>query len=778
MTASASPTTSLTSFAQLFDREINNQIIQEIEIPLIQRDYAQGRETETVKRIREKFIDALYKALLPDSAPIDLDFVFGDVNKLGKFYPLDGQQRLTTLFLLHCYLAWRINSPFQDQAWTKFSYATRPSARDFCAFLVSCQPDFSEQLSLWLKDESDYLPTWQYDPTIQSMLVVLDSLHGQFEKVEQSDIKIAWNRLIDKENPAIRFHILPMEANKLTDDLYIKMNSRGKPLTEFENFKAHFEDVLTKSHPEQASEFAKKVDTDWSDILWTYRGEDNLIDDEFMRYFRFVTEVCAWNAGIEFDSTIRHDDLAEKVYSGSALKAVENLKFLFDAFDIWNGKIVKDEFEKILTTQSAGTSTPLCMFNSFDEEGVDLFHACCRHYREETRKWSLAHTLLLYAVLLKFIHKIEESDFSKRLRIVRNLVQASSDEIREEKNRNNMPNLLADVVQIIVHDDLSKVGTFNKAQIENEKNKATMLASMPTFEESLHTLEDHDLLRGGLTVFDFDNTKFKQRAETFITMFGSPPYDSFKLITGALLATGDYSRKEPRFANFGAPKRVDVWRELFRGKTKESTHPVSIPLMALLDTVAAGTSLQGVINAYINNPSTLKDWRYYFVKYETMREGASGRYTISSSGYQVCMLNKERMSSYYHDAYLLAMVKQSAIPKNKIANQDCVFYGYETNPRKLILNSGLEIQCVDKGWEITNVPTEPTQQAILTNICTGYGISSTGSSYLYEIDQVNGIDTEDRIEKAALLLADLVNKCNDLQSKTHESAISVIFDSN
>lgn len=758
MTTSAPELYSLTSFSKLFGRGTDELTIKAIEIPLIQRDYVQGRQTEVVNRIRENFIKALCDGLKPDATPVDLDFVFGDVQKDGSFSPLDGQQRLTTLFLLHCYLNWRTGN-LKDQAWQKFSYATRPSARDFCEFLVSekCNPDFSKKLSEWIKDQADYLPTWQYDPTIQSMLVVLNALHERFKNAEKSDLQEAWLKLTDVTNPAIRFHVLPIKAGGLTDELYIKMNSRGKPLTEFENFKAHFEDVLTKSHPDQASEFAQKIDAAWSDILWTYRGEDNLIDDEFIRYFRFVTEVCAWNSGIDLT---RLEDLAEQVYSDPD-KKTENLQFLFDAFDVWieqnekewKVKDIKAEFEKILTNQSAGTSTPLFIFNSFDKEkekeGVDLFHACCKYYREG--RWNLAHTLLLYAVLLKFIHEIDESDFSKRLRIVRNLVQASNDEIREEKNRNNMPKLLADIVQIIVHGDLDKVITFNKAQIENEKSKAIMLASMPTLEVSLHTLEDHDLLRGGLTVFDFAPAQFAKRAKTFITIFGNPPYT---LITGALLATGDYSWRESRWtghslAKFGAPKRTGVWEEIFRGK--KSTHPVSIPLMALLDTVAAGTSLQGVIDAYINNPSTLKDWRYYFVKYDAMRTGTSGRYTISPSGYQVCMLDRERMSSYYRDPYLLAIWRLSGVAD---AIDNPWFIGYETVSRLMRLkNSGIKLQCVDNGWQLTEAPTDTGQKTAFDTVCLAHSIGGNG---LCVVPQNNGIDIQDRVILGADILRDLV----------------------
>lgn len=40
------------------------------------------------------------------------------------------------------------------------------------------------------------------------------------------------------EKAPISFYYFPLEKYKLTDDLYIKMNARGKALTGFENFKA------------------------------------------------------------------------------------------------------------------------------------------------------------------------------------------------------------------------------------------------------------------------------------------------------------------------------------------------------------------------------------------------------------------------------------------------------------------------------------------------------------------------------------------------------------
>jgi uncharacterized protein with ParB-like and HNH nuclease domain len=87
------------NFKQLLDRH------QRVRIPMIQRDYAQGRPSE--EEIRKEFLDALHSALsLPsdhESLPLNLDFIYGSVegDKESRFLPLDGQQRLTTLFLLH-----------------------------------------------------------------------------------------------------------------------------------------------------------------------------------------------------------------------------------------------------------------------------------------------------------------------------------------------------------------------------------------------------------------------------------------------------------------------------------------------------------------------------------------------------------------------------------------------------------------------------------------------------------------------------------------------------
>ena len=95
--------TTLHSFIDIFDANFGDgeDLVQlkKIEIPIIQRDYAQGRKNNDVDRVRRRFLESLYKAVT--EKPIILDFVYGDIDKDGVMTPLDGQQRLTTLYLLH-----------------------------------------------------------------------------------------------------------------------------------------------------------------------------------------------------------------------------------------------------------------------------------------------------------------------------------------------------------------------------------------------------------------------------------------------------------------------------------------------------------------------------------------------------------------------------------------------------------------------------------------------------------------------------------------------------
>ena len=265
------------NFIDLFDKELEidgkKVKISKIIIPKIQRDYAQGREK--VERIRNNFLNALYNAI--KDKPITLDFIYGEIDENRNLLPLDGQQRLTTLFLLHWYVVKKENISQEEQDFlSKFSYETRYSSRDFCEKIIEFKPNFyNNSLSEEIENQSWFPLSWKNDPTIKSMLVMIDAIHEKFKNTQ--DI---WEKL---KNNAITFYFLALADIGLTDELYIKMNSRGKSLTKFENFKAELESALNLIDENMSKEIIFKIDSEWTNLLWKYIVN---VDDITMEKYR------------------------------------------------------------------------------------------------------------------------------------------------------------------------------------------------------------------------------------------------------------------------------------------------------------------------------------------------------------------------------------------------------------------------------------------------------------------------------------------------------------
>jgi len=752
----------VTSFNGLFGRDaLDAPTVKRIEIPVIQRDYAQGREGNAVGRIRASFLDVLHRAVTSEGETVSLDFIYGDVTG-GTLRPLDGQQRLTTLFLLHWYLAWRAGRLEQDLGWKCFEYATRPGARRFCACLTSSSPPVAAKLRAWFEDQHWFLHTWRHDPTIQSMLVMLDAIHERFA---DADWVSAWERLVDTEAPSVSFHLLPIEQMGLSEDLYIKMNSRGKPLTPFENFKARFEQVLEQSAPDRVDDFARKVDGKWADLLWPFRGSDNIVDDEFLRYFRFVTEICEWSEGRLPSGDI--DALAERVYGSGSEQAVQHLDFLERCFDTWEGVDIPSAFSELfaLMPSSLGSSDTgkVVLFGAAGST-VNLFADCC----QSQMRLGWPRTLMLYAVLL---HRLRATaEFPRRLRMLRNLIEASENELRADK----MHGLLSDVQRLIIDGTLDGIVSFNQAQVSDEKLKADLLNTAPELEPHVFELEDHSLLRGCLAAFELDPEVFERRARSFHKLFAKT--NVLPVLTGALLAAGDYSlRSKLRFTQLGSSSELSQWREdILTGSSRARLTRVRDAFGCLLDDLAnrdgdVMSALESFRKAWLEGQDERGglDWRWYFVRYQEMRAGRSGIYAGATGalGYSVCMLDKQAMSSYYRDPFLSAVLGQSQVPEGAVqgaVGEDWSggpwFTGYETEARWMRLKaSGIEIRCIDEGFLIRARSLPASSAEAFAHVCDEHRI---GPDLLLSVPKVTvggvDLDEQDRVQQGAALLRDLI----------------------
>ena len=746
--------TSLTSYVELFgEHDPKTPTVTRIEVPLIQRDYAQGRIDPITDEIRERFLDALHDALTGGKA-IDLDFVYGEVDRDGALRPLDGQQRLTTLFLLHWYVAARRGDIQPSKAYWQFSYATRHSAQQFCERLVRAELDGTfptASPAIWIKNQPWYLFVWEHDPTVKAMLNMLDAIHERFNG---GNFDHVWKALTEHQQVTFHRLVLPNLGND--EDLYIKMNARGKPLTTYEIFKAHLLRTLDVRFPDdpRVAGVASALDTDWTDLMWPYRDSKRLVDNSLLRYIDFVFDVCVWrDAEIwkkRFDrpGTSTRYQTCDEIFG--AERKSEHLDFLIEAFNAW-GDASESGADQVAQTFTETFTKPRLFRNS----STNLFELCVKG----EPAFALPQRLLLYAVLLNKIRG-ETPDFLKRIRVLRNLIEHSN--IEGPK----MPQMISAAEHLITAGELNfgSLGIFENRQVDDEKSKQVFLAKNHQLTDSLHRLEELDVLRGALGVFPHDAAKWQSRVDAFGMLFDDSALRP--RLARALIATGDYHRRlSSRLFLFGSPSPTagEPWRDLLTGARADALEPTGRVVAALLDSFSEHNQspadfLEARIADFLKRaeggaPRQL-DWRYYLVKYPPETDKTNGRYFSDDDamGYGLCLLRTNTPRGFYRDAFIHAVYADKELAAVLPAEPEPRGQGTE---RLLKLTSGARLRFVPSGIELVP-PTHEEKVAAFTEVVQTIGDEQDGR-WLVRTAHSHGVDTEDRVVKARTVLRTLLD---------------------
>ncbi|SNR65437.1 DUF262 domain-containing protein [Desulfurobacterium atlanticum] len=586
----------------------NFQYFEKIEIPIIQRDYVLGRDD--AKEIRKKFLNDLFNAL-ENNEVFHLDFVYGQYNN-GTFIPIDGQQRLTTLFLLYWYFARKENKNYK----VDFKYRTRKSAEEFCEFLWEVKDiDFSQdKISSQLKNHKKFIPFWEFDPTVESMLIVLDEIHKRgkykeyFDKLEKITFSIFELDIMDKQ----------------AEELYRKMNSRGKVLTELENFKTIYEQIAYKEGIWKYKQIAEKFEKNWSNFFWKYKDENYLIDNPFMNLIRFITEMRSYENGKNYEDV--------NIYSFNYLrefyKSKDNFSLLEECLD--NLKRIESVSKYI--------EGKFIFFGK--NERINLFVEVLRNYDNMTNTNKILAYLMIKAVL-----KI--TDIEKDLNRVLDLLRISRNDLHRQRTlkrgkieytltieNKDIPQLIKGYMPLIKnikdkdpYEKLLEI-TPRTESLKHEKEKAELIIKHGVKQE-IHQLEDFKYLKGDLRIFLSNKCNFiKDKAERmkfinkkFISLFNNPD----NLICRALLAIGDYSiwlgtvcRGDKYF--FG---QKGYWEIFFTYKARQikvsgdkEEFEKRAELYSQFFSKLQNKSLQEIIDEKLHNyENRNKDWIYYFLKY-------------------------------------------------------------------------------------------------------------------------------------------------------------------
>ena len=309
-----------------------------IQVPYYQRDYAQGRiDNGRIDNIRKVFVEEMYGAIMGfNNKECHLGLVFGSYDENEKvFIAVDGQQRLTTVFLLHWYVAWRENklNDYKEKL-LNFSWDTRSYSSQFVELLFKIRP--SGNAIDAIKTNSYYFSVWENDPTVKGMLTMLEEIEKQYP----NDILLC-SQLFSNDCK-IKYDILKLEKDS-DGKTYLKMNSRGRSLTTFELFKSK---LLDKYKPN----FGHKFDNEWlSFMIKISATSDSQFSDPDIPFMNFINEYTYTYLQLKLKSG---SDIANnyKEFTDAKVKG-ELTDVPFISFDKYNGAFEGDcleYFEKSL----------------------------------------------------------------------------------------------------------------------------------------------------------------------------------------------------------------------------------------------------------------------------------------------------------------------------------------------------------------------------------------------------------------------------------------------
>lgn len=672
-----------------------------IEVPQIQRDYAQGRETEA--EVRRSFLDALHNALdfeaTHRATPMNLDFIYGSMEGDAEgayFLPLDGQQRLTTLLLLHWYLAWRDGQlpAFEARLWdgrhSRFSYKVRPSSAEFFDELVRFVPDVLPEGVLSVKklieDQPWFFLSWRLDPTIQSVLTMLDDIHVRF----RSSVGL-YARLLDDKQPAITFQLLQLENFGLSDDLYIKMNARGKALTPFETFKARFEEDLKTLFPTEQRQigekswsmrdfFAKRMDTQWTDFFWSYRSKANKVfDAEVMNLLWTLAQLSLDPESKTFARDTALLQNKQVVVSYSALRDggwltrdfVNQWMALLEAWSAGGGKISRqlvskryfDEetlFQKVINSPAALNYAELLQFSAF----------------------------VLY--LTQWPNEVKTDEFQEWMRVASNLAANTSYDHVEVFQRcmAGLRKLLPQSRRILAHlaeMDATPLG-FSPQQVQEEVLKAKLILADPGWHARIEQAEGHGYFEGQIEFLldfaglrdsvtnipgkawpasahgekqsAFDNYLAKA-AITFdkdgLAEPAGAALDSY-LWQRALLSVGNYLLPMGSNQSFGtnAATDADSWKRFLRGGNADALGRRA-HLKSLWDRLDVAVPVKPQLEQIIEVTTGLEPWRTVIVNNPQVIDYCELREIRKTYAGQIYLLKRRQMNGTHAELFSYAL---------------------------------------------------------------------------------------------------------------------------
>ena len=597
------------------------------------------------------------------------------------------------------------------------------------------------------------------------MLTMLDAIHTCFHGQEG-----LYQRLTDAHSPAITFQVLYMSESGLTDDLYIKMNSRGLELTPFENLKAHIikrlkdvpetrelvrSEIKGKEVVSVKDYFAFKMDINWATLFWMYKrainrqtddGESYSVFDTDTGFLNFINTLVLNYKALQPNSKISNDDLSrynELYWSYYSDVSNDFYLELIDILDIFeeDAILIESEHAGIRDKLQGRSKFDIC--TTFDNFIKKAYSDAA--YDEHIRLYAY------YAYLIKHKENIDADDFYQWMRIVINLTtnhtwQNVEDFCRSMRtiqwlNENNTHGIL----QLLSDERHIQNAGFNPVQFHEECIKACLLLreDIEDWKNVIYAAESLPYLKGQtISILNFsgieayydkhwtcnwsssDNSNYLDNVKRYTHLYSLvfdvngviPDIEEQNLFRRALLSIGDYliGISSNRWSMIINAHRDYSWHRYLQDDNEGRRNYFKILLDGYDEQIQPFKSyLIKIIQNY--QPEEANDWRYPLIK-EPRIWGHFGKdYLLRfwNNDQEICVLSTMTMGGWHAELRSIFLFYQAKDIPTLMNNVD-YNYSQSWDPAYLYLQNDKEfivsIQFIENQWRIWIETTQEEYQ--------------------------------------------------------------------
>ena len=564
------------------------------------------------------------------------------------------------------------------------------------------------------------------------MLNVLEQIEI---KCREYNIDNLWSKLTTRDN--IQFYSLSLDKFGLTDDLYIKMNSRGKKLTEFEIFKSDLEKAIKRISPDLKDEISIKIDNAWMDIMWTYaqssNDDSNIVkkaDEGFMQMFKNIFRLELFRRKIEV-KTNRQASLDEIITDEDSIKQIISI---FDTMsDIQKTIGIADYWNKFFYFSDSvlGESDHIRLFWLQKQSQKPVF------YLAMDRDLSVPELSYFYALYLVNKRQLEDETALKCLRVIRNLVTAN---VRANSARYDMlSGFLNDVKEVINNKGLLDKGNHTFVSTACDEERTKLLSYNNEEYNALLKYENHSLLQGSIMLFinkyESHDVLFNQ-LNHFAEIFNNQSPNYYDIIRINLID------KDVEYAQY------DPFMERDENMTRRFFihHPNDLPQFfiknerrknqdAILDIIATKfTKLENLIEPNKKcKEFGIKDWQYYITKYQSAnREDTSyGCYAWDDKDDRP--LEMVILNSSYHSIYNIEWKMLNHILVSELWDDNDKYSLDPHASSPFIMNKcGVTLTITQNGWKITCNDSEVIDKISSNELFNITSLTDEDNSYLVD----------------------------------------------